>query len=225
MRQLCLTAGEIAANEADQGQVHVRQHDRIVGLKPRRVNLVRVGCGRARGGHLEVGDGGIELAAQKRHHPESGLDPTSEPRPALLDAHAQDLEHLGRTAQVGMARVVARQGEQRRDQLVIPQIGPAQLQAQLEVGGRGAALMALCGRDEESALQPQGPLAAVAVRTRCAMVELREGLGQAGAGLGQRAAKPRIGRCPLVGGGRLVKPRSVLVVAGDQLPVGLTCAD
>ena len=55
-----------------------------------------------------------------------------------------------------------------------------------------------------------------------AAVELREGLGQVGARLGQRAAAPRIGRCLLVGRGRLVEPLGPLVVAGDQPPVRVT---
>ena len=70
VRQLGLGAGEIAAHEADQGQVDVRRRDRVVGLKPHRVDLVLVCCGQARRGRLEVGAGGIELAAQPRHHPE-----------------------------------------------------------------------------------------------------------------------------------------------------------
>ena len=75
---------------------------------------------------------------------------------------------------------------------------------------------------EGSALQPQRDLAAVAIRAGCRMVELRESLGQVGAGLGQRAAPPGRRRCLLVCRGRLVEPLGVLVVGGDQPPVRLT---
>ena len=61
---------------------------------------------------------------------------------------------------------------------------------------RPRGLIALCGQGEESPLQAQGHLAAVAVRAGCAVVELSEGLGQVGAGLGQRAATPRIAAMP-----------------------------
>ena len=43
-----------------------------------------------------------------------------------------------------------------------------------------------------------------------------------GAGLGQRAATPRIGRSPLGGRGRLIEPLGPLVVGGDQPPIRLT---
>ena len=65
LRQLGLGAGEIAAHEADQGQVDVRRRDRVVGIEPHRVDLVLVCCGQARGGPLEVGTRGIEFAAQE----------------------------------------------------------------------------------------------------------------------------------------------------------------
>ena len=95
LRQLGLGAGEIAAHEARQGQVEARRRDRVVGLKPHHVDLVLVCCGQARHGLLEVGTGGIELAAKPRDHPERSLDHRTQPLPPLLEAGAQRLEHLG----------------------------------------------------------------------------------------------------------------------------------
>ena len=152
-----------------------------LGMEPHRVDLVLVCCGQARRGRLEVGAGGIELAAQPRHHPEPRLDHRTEPLPPLLEARAQRLEHLGRPAQVGTRDVVARQGGQRREQLVVAQVGPAQLQAPLEVGGGGAALIALRGRGEESPLQPQRPS--------------RGGRGPGRVWRGRAARGPGSGRC------------------------------
>ena len=77
--------------------------------------------------------------------PEQRLDHRTEPLSALLEAGAQRLEHLGRPAQVGTSDVVGPQGGQRGEQLVVAQVGPAQLQAPLEVRGGGAALIALRG--------------------------------------------------------------------------------
>ena len=81
----------------------VRRRDRVGGHEPHRVDLVLVCCGQIRRGLLEMGTGGVELAAQPRHHPEPGLDHRAEPLPALLEARAQRLEHLGYPAQVGTA--------------------------------------------------------------------------------------------------------------------------
>ena len=89
---LGLGAGEIAVHDVGQGQVHVR--DRLVGLEPHRVNVVVACWGLAGRGRLEVGNGGIEVAAQPGHGPGQGLDRRAEPLPALPEAHSQRLEHL-----------------------------------------------------------------------------------------------------------------------------------
>lgn len=125
--QLGLGAREIAAHAARPGQIDVRRRERVGGLKPRRVNVVLACGGQARRGLPEVGAGGIELAAQKRQPPETGLDRRTQPRPPLVEARPQRLEHLGGPAQVSAQGVVAHQGDERRKQLVIPQVGAAQL--------------------------------------------------------------------------------------------------
>jgi hypothetical protein len=95
LRQLGVRADEIAAHEADQGQVDARRRDWLFRQEPHRVDLVLVYGGLVRRCRLEVGTGGSELAAQPRHHPERGVDHRPEPPPAVLEARAQQLEHLG----------------------------------------------------------------------------------------------------------------------------------
>ena len=106
-----------------------------------------------RHGLLETGTGGIELTAMPRHHTERSLDDRTQPRPPPFEARAQCLEHLDHPMQICACEVVDHQGNHRRDQFVT-QVGPAQLQAPLEVADGGAGLIALQGRGEESPLQP-----------------------------------------------------------------------
>ena len=85
---------------------------------------------------------------------------------------------------VCVAGVVACQGNQRRKQLIVAQVGAAQLQAPLEVGDRLAILLAFHGRGKETPFQAYGHLAAVPIGAGCRAVELGKGLGQIVVGLG-----------------------------------------
>ena len=99
------------------------------------------------------------------------------------------------------------------------QVGAAELQAPLEVGGGLAALLPVRGHGEEPPFQARGHLAAIAIAAGGRAVELRERMGQQGARLGQRAAAPCIARGLLVRRGRLVESLGLLVVGGHQPPV------
>ena len=203
LRQLGLGAGEIAAHEADQGQVDVRRRDRLVGLEPHRVDLVLVCGGQPARGLLEVGTGGIELAAQPRHHPQPDLDHRTQPRPPLpgpraatrapgppgAGQRARCSSSLGRST----SRPVRRPAGRCR-----PAAGTARSRR------RRRGLTALYGRGEESPLQPQGHFAAVAVWAGCGAVELRE--GQASGRCGPRPARRGAGQ-PLMPAGRPRPPR------------------
>ena len=83
VRELGFGAGEVATHEARRGQVDMGIRERLVNPKPLGVHLLLVRYGQARRGRFEVGNGGIELAAQPRHHPEQHLDHRAEPRPPL----------------------------------------------------------------------------------------------------------------------------------------------
>ena len=71
-----------------------------------------------------MGVGGLELAPQPRDESEPGLTQRLVPLP-LYAARAQEFKHVGRPIQVSTGEVVAVQGAQCREQLVVAQIGPA----------------------------------------------------------------------------------------------------